>query len=213
MAVFATITPTPAFTGTFFSAGFFMSFVNVDQSNGTTSADSYGSIGIIVENCTAVPSAPGASTSGVPYFLDWNFTADGGPFEIQEATASDFSNAIPITEPSLPFHEFQHSVTAATTFFYRVRPVTCGGSPGTFGPSAQVVVLPQLPPNSRDFDIVVPIDATAPVLQTVTFTGLTPNVAFSASTDKPYLTVTPSSGTVGSNGTVTVTVHATPANL
>ena len=108
---------------------------------------------------------------------------------------------------------FTHTVGAATTYYYRVRPVICSGSPGSFGPSAQIVVLPPQPPTARDFDLIVPFGSTTRVSQTVTFSGLMPNSTFTVTTDKPYLTVTPTSGTVRSDGTVTVTVRGDPSNL
>lgn len=209
-----TVTPSPSFTGSFFSAAYLLSFRS-STNTGTTAANSWGSILIFIQNCTAVPTVAGSAPSGVPYVVLWNSTtgsSSGGAYEIQEATKSDFSDAITFSEAN-PSATFTHTVTAATTFFYRVRPVTCGGSPGSFGPSAQIVILPPQPPTSRDFDLVVPLGSSTPVSQVITFTGLTPGAAFSATTDKPYLTITPSTGTVRSDGTVTVTVTGNPTNL
>jgi hypothetical protein len=211
VSVSGDVTPSPSFTGSTFNAGYVGFFQN-SSGGGTTAIKSWGNLVVDISNCTAVPSAAGAAPSATPYVISWNATGSGGPYEIQEATTSDFSNASTISESSTA-HTFQHTVGSATTFFYRVRPLTCSGSAGTFGPSVSVVVLPPQPPTSRDFDLVVPAGTTTQVSQDVTFSGLTPNAPFTASTDEPFLTITPTSGVVRSNGTVTVTVKANPNGL
>ena len=162
--------------------------------------------------CTAIPNVVGAVPSGNAYVVSWNSTSTTAGYEIQEATKSDFSDAITVSEPSLS-RQFQHIVTSATAFYYRVRPVSCGGSAGAYGPSAQTVVIPPQPPVSRDFDLVVPFGSTTAVSQDITFRALSAGASFTSSTDKPYLTVTPPSGTVRGDGTVTVTVRGDPTNL
>jgi hypothetical protein len=206
------VLPAPSFSDSTFLAGYLATYRRTGTINGTSSATSYGSVAIIVNNCTATPTVAGAVPSGVPYAVSWNATATTAGYEIQEATKQDFSDAVMVSEPSTS-RQFQHTVTGATRFYYRVRPVVCGGSAGTFGPTTEIVVLPQQAATSRDFDIVVPLGTTAQVSQDVRFSGLTPGATFTASTDKPFLTLTPASGTVGSNGTVTLTVKGSPANL
>jgi hypothetical protein len=164
-------------------------------------------------NCTATPTTVGSAPSGYPYVVSWNSTSGGGPYEIQESTNSDFSGAITITEPTATSHTFQHAVGTPTTFYYHVRPVSCSGSTGSFASSAQIVVLPRQAATERDFDLIVPLGSTAQFSQDVTFTGLKPNVSFSATTDEPYLTVTPATGTTRSDGSVTVTVRGSPGSL
>jgi hypothetical protein len=212
----ARVMPDPAFSGTFFFVGYVASYKNPDPNAfGTVSATYQGSAFISVQICTATPSVAGSAPSGFPYLVSWTSTtgaSSGGGYEVQEATKADFSDAITLTEPTTS-RQFQHSVTVATTFYYRVRPISCGGSPGSFASSAQIVVLPQQPPTSRDFDLVVPLGSTTQVSQDITFSGLPSGATFTATTDKPYLTISPSSGTVRSDGTVTVTVKGDPSNL
>jgi hypothetical protein len=205
------IKPDSTFNSSTFIAGYLLTFRRTGSIGGTNSLTSYGGNPIIVNNCTAVPEVAGSSPSGVPYVVSWN-SISGASYEIQEATRSDFSDAVPFTTTATS-RTFQHTVAAATTFFYRVRPISCGGSAGSFGPSAQIVILPQQPATSRDFDMVVPLGSTTQVSQTVTFSGLVPNSTFTVTTDKPYLTVTPTSGTVRGDGTVTVTVRGDPSGL
>ena len=211
------IKPDATFNSSTFIAGYLLTFRRTGMIGGTQNLSAYGGNTIIVNNCTAVPRVVGAAPSGVAYLVSWDDlpgASSGGGYEIQEATRSDFSDAVPFTTQSSS-RVFQHSVTTPTTFYYRVRPVTCGGSPGSFGsgPPAQIVVVPPQSPTSRDFDLVVPSGSTTPVSQTVTFSGLMPGAAFSVTTDKPYLTVTPTSGTVRTDGTVTVTVRGDPTGL
>jgi hypothetical protein len=206
------ITPAATFTGSTFIAAYLMTFRRTGTIPGTQQLTSYGGVSIAVSNCTATPNVAGATVSGSPYVVSWNSTSTTAGYEIQEATKPDFSDAITTSTPSTS-KTFQHTVTAATTFYYRVRPVVCGGSQGTFGSSTQIVVVPQQPPTSRDFDLVVPLGSTAQVSQDITFTGLTPNAPFTVTTDKPYLTVTPATGTTRSDGSATVTVRGNPSNL
>jgi hypothetical protein len=206
------VKPDATFNGSTFTAGYLLTFRRTGSIGGTNNLTSYGGNQIIVNNCTAIPEVPGATPSGVPYVVSWNALSTSGGYEIQEATKPDFSDAVPSTTTANS-RTFQHSVTLATTFFYRVRPVSCGGSAGSFGPSAQIVVVPPQSPAARDFDIVVPFGSTTQVTQTVTFSGLVPNSTFTITTDKSHLTVTPTSGTVRSDGTVTITVRGDPSNL
>ena len=214
----ATVSPAPGFTGgPIFGAQFGVASVFTFTQTGPPVNGTIGSTGstpffISLTSCTISPTSAGAAPSATPYEISWGSTSDGGPYEVQESTASDFSNATSVTEANT-FHFFQHTVTAATTFFYRVRPVTCSGSAGTFGGSTQIVVLPPQPSTSHDFDLVVPAGTTQQITQNIQFSGLTPNAQFTATVDEPFLSVTPASGTVPANGTLTVTVKANPAGL
>ncbi len=199
--------PDPNF-GVFFSG----TFQRSDNVGGTYSQSWSSILRLALANCTAIPTAPGAVASGTFYSVIWNSTSSTAGHEIQEATKPDFSDAVTFTEPTSISRSFQHNVTTPTTYYYRVRPVSC--SLGTsFGPTAQTVVLPQQSPTSKEFDMVIPVGSGASATQDVRFGGLTPGASFAASTDKPYLTVAPNSGTVGSDGSVTVTVRGDSSGL
>ena len=211
----ATITPAASFTGSFFLAAYSENFRRTGNIGGVTTEDAWGQIPVNFNTsvCSTKPTTFGSAPSNYPYVVSWTATTGGGPYEIQESTDPTFNGAITVTEPTLTNHTFQHTVGTPTVFYYRVRPVSCGGSPGSFASSTQIVILPQQASTSRDFDVIVPLGSTALVSQDVTFTGLTPNASFAATTDKPYLTVTPSSGTTRSDGSVTVTVRGAPSTL
>lgn len=199
----------PSSSAPMFNLGSAYSFQSAGG-GGTAKASGYATDIIAVQNCTAVPVVAGAAPSTIPYVVQWNATGDGGPYVIDESTLPDFSVVSTVNEPSTS-HVFQHTVSTPTTYYYRVRPLICGGSPGTSGPRTQIVILPQQAATSRDFDIITPIGTISPINQDVAFSGLTPGRTFSVTTDRPFLTVNPSSGTVKSDGTVTVTVTATPS--
>jgi len=209
----ATITPAAGFTGNQYRAAYAEDFRRTGTIGGVISEDGWGYIFMDLVVCSTRPVTVGSAPSGYPYVVSWDPTTGGGPYEIQESQNSNFSNAITVTEPTNTSHTFQHTVGTATTFYYRVRPVSCSGSPGSFASPTQIVILPQQTTTSRDFDLIVPLGSTAQVSQDVTFTGLTPNASFSATTDKPYLTVTPATGTTRSDGSVTVTVRGAPGSL
>jgi hypothetical protein len=214
----ATVSPAPGFMGGPIFGGQFgvASVFTFKQTgtpvNGTISSTGSTPIFILLTNCTTSPTSAGTAPSAIPYEISWGATTGGGPYEVQESTAPDFSNATSVNETNT-FHFFQHTVTSATTFYYRVRPVNCSGSAGTFGGNTQIVVLPPQSPSSHDFDLVVPVGTTQQISQDVQFKGLTPNAQFTATVDEPFLSVTPSSGTVPASGTLTVTVKANPNGL
>ena len=109
--------------------------------------------------------------------------------------------------------QFQHSVTQATRYYYRVRANNCSGTPGTYSDPVSIVVQPVPVVTGRSGDVVTPLGSTAPVSMSVPLAVHTGKTAldnsFTASVDKPYLSVTPSSGTLPA----TVTVTGNPASL
>ena len=168
-------------------------------------------------SCTPVASVPSGTQSNVPYTVSWTPVVDSSvnTFIVEESTTSDFtSNVITRTVPGLST-QFQHPVSTATVYYYRVHAPTCSGNPGPN--SAVVSIVIQTPTvTARAADAVVPVGSTMPVTITVSIPSPTGKQAFdvpyTAAVDKPYLTVTPSSGTIPPGGT-TVTVTANPTNL
>lgn len=86
--------------------------------------------------CTA-PGTPGnfrSSTltvpSGTSFTLSWNAVSGADGYELQEATSSAFTGATSLTTTSVSMTR-SHSVTANTTFYYRLRATkTCGAQSG-----------------------------------------------------------------------------------
>jgi hypothetical protein len=165
---------------------------------------------VTLASCTTTASSPGSVASGVAYDVTWNSTGSAS-YEVQEATRADFSDAVSSTV-TVTRKQYQHPVTSPATYYYRVKPIGCGDG-DSFGPATQTVVLPQQAPDSREFDLIVPIGSTSKVTQEVRLANLTPGATFSATTDQPYLSVAPQSGTVPASGIVTLTVSGDPKDL
>jgi hypothetical protein len=170
--------------------------------------------------CTPQARVPSVTQSGIPYTLSWTGVTEPNPtFRLEEATDPNFSQSTVVqTDPATPLSkQFQKDVTTDTTFYYHVRANQCGGAPGPYSPTVSIVVQAQKPVTGRQGSAAVPFGSTASV--NIPFFIKSPDgkqalgdVTFTASTDKPYLTVNPPSGTIPPGGT-TVTVTANPSNL
>ncbi len=171
--------------------------------------------------CTPSLSAPTIAQSGSSYRVYWTSVSNPNTqFQIDESTASDFSANVNSQTISGFSTTFTHSVTANTSYYYRVRATNCGGGPGPYSATATTVVQAQatFAANSKTgADVAVPVGSTDPIMLKLFIpspTGKTGtnDTGYSVTTDKPYLSVTPSSGTIPPGGT-TVTVTANPTLL
>ncbi|HEY3053092.1 MAG TPA: hypothetical protein VGK04_06850, partial [Thermoanaerobaculia bacterium] len=138
---------------------------------------------------------------------------------VEESTAPDFSANLVQTQVNGLKRTYRHDVSTTTTFYYRVRPTNCaGGTPQVSGTTTTIVQAPPPPSTSRNPEVTVPFGTTQPVSIPVFIPGSGGSMTaladptFTATTDKPYLTVSPSSGTIPPAGT-TVTVTASPGSL
>ena len=150
--------------------------------------------------------------SGTEYNVRWTDVTNASVYELQESISSDFSGATTtsVTGISAPFTHT--ATTAPVQHFYRVRAVSaCSDERSTY---SRVVSTRVIPPDT----IATRTRGTAeqgvqnPVVQTLTLPGSSTPVAFTATTDKPWLTVTPSSGTIPTTG-LTLTVTADPRSI
>jgi hypothetical protein len=167
----------------------------------------------VVPTCTPSLAAPPVAPSGSDYTVTWTAVSEANAtYEVQESTNADFTNPTTSTTSSLS-KTFRHDQGTTATYYYRVRATSCGGSSlTTFSQSASTIVQAPLPPqSSKGADAIVPFGSTTPVRIPIHIDAAQ-DVAFTAATDKPYLTVTPSSGTIPAGG-ATVTVTANPSAL
>jgi hypothetical protein len=150
----------------------------------------------------------GQTLSGTEYRLRWKSLANVALYEVQEATSPSFANATTFTTTttSMPF---RHEVSgAAVQYVYRVRGISnCNEERGTFSDPVAVVVTP---PKSTNASTEIGQEGT--VVQTVFLPGSTEPYTFVATVDKPWLTVTPSSGVLPATG-ITLNVTADPSAL
>ncbi|HSY49156.1 MAG TPA: hypothetical protein VLC46_10120 [Thermoanaerobaculia bacterium] len=164
---------------------------------------------------SAAPTAP----SGSAYTLSWN----GDPnldfsYELQEATKADFSDAQTFPVTGAISRNFTHTVTADTRYYYRIHvSPLCGGDFGPFSQTGSVLVTAPLPPTKVNFDFAqqpcTPPNCTItqpifiPGITTSGKTAFTVGDTYSVSSDKPFLTISPSSGALPPQGvTVTATI-------
>ena len=194
-----------------------MTFVG-DPETGEEIASAFAFANVEAPSCKPSISSPALTQSGAEYTVFWSNVADpAARFVIEESTTADFTANVVSSEVSGLSKTFRHDVTTATRYFYRVRPTRCaGGTPETSEVTVTVVEAP--PPVVRESgEAAVPLGSTTPVKFTVFIPGSNAPGAladgtFTASTDKSYLSVSPSSGTLPPTGT-TVTVTANPTGL
>lgn len=191
----------------------------VNPETGDELGSAFAFANVDLPTCRPRISAPPVTTSGVEYTVSWTAVTDPNTtFTVEESTTRDFSSGVTSRLVAGLSTTFRHDLTATTTYYYRVRPSSCAsGAPEVSETVATVVqaVLPQ----TRNPEVVVPFGSTSPADIQVFIPGPSGKgnirgheTTFSATVDKPYLTVTPPTGILPSAGT-TVTVKASPIGL
>ena len=194
----------------------------VDSVNGDELGFAYATngLGATGPTCTPVANVPPVTQSGLSYNVTWGQVSDPNTtFTVEESTSIDFST-ITDTRNNVSGHsaQFTHTVSSSTRYFYRVRANSCGGGVGPNSDFVTIAVQALPPATGRSADGVVPFGSTTPITIPIHIDappGASKNaldVSFTASTDKPYLSVSPSSGTIPPGGT-TINVTANPSNL
>ncbi|HXA17540.1 MAG TPA: hypothetical protein VN380_11140 [Thermoanaerobaculia bacterium] len=154
-------------------------------------------------------TAPGQVASNTTYNVRWSAVLNATSYELQESSTADFSTATTQVVTDLAA-SFIHTANAnAQKWRYRVRAISsCDDERGPYSRIAIVTVLPDAPQKQTS----VEIGTQSTIRQTIFIPGHTPPLPFTARTDKPWATVTPSSGTLGSQG-VTLTIVSDPTAL
>ncbi len=143
---------------------------------------------------------PGQAASESTYVVRWTAVANASSYDVEEATAADFSNATTQTVADV-LAPFAHAVTQPVRYFYRVRAISsCSDAHGAYSRPATIAIVPQTRATTLD------IDATTGTSQAIVLPPRNPPTTFTARADKPWATVAPASGTIGAAGaTLTVT--------
>ncbi|MCM2314224.1 MAG: hypothetical protein NDJ92_03610 [Thermoanaerobaculia bacterium] len=154
--------------------------------------------------------------SGVDYRVAWTAVANAGSYEIQESLTADFTSSESSTSAGVS-QVFNHSVTSATRFYYRVRGISaCTDQPGPYSQIVRVVVTPKEVDDAPAIDSVSPLEANGLITIPFKIGGAngksTQATSFTASTNKPWMSVSPSSGTIPPEG-LTLTITADPSVL
>lgn len=170
-----------------------------------------------------LPSIVGEATTGENYVLRWEQITGIRKYHVQESANELFTQIISErTVEDVLEAAFSHAdLTAPTPFFYRVAGIAeCldGDKIGPYSKIVRVVGLPKPEPSSTNPQIVTEFGNDEIVETSLFIPGFgesskTTSVAtFSVSSNEPWVTVLPPSGTLPPNG-VTVTVQADPGDL
>lgn len=196
----------------------------VKVSNGCSSANSNSVT--LTSNCgsriltiSVPPTAPSASS----YSVSWDGSSQFDTrYEVQEATKADFSDAQTFTVTGVPSRIFTHTVTTDTRYYYRAHAApVCGGDFGTYSPAGSILVTAPQPSTQTTYNLARPpctSDCTLtqrifiPAITTAGKDAFATGDTFTATSDKPFMTVAPASGPLPSEG-ATVTVSIDTAGL
>lgn len=150
----------------------------------------------------------GQALSGTQYRLRWTPLPNVASYEVQEATHADFADAQTFVTTDVT-RAFSHEVTGAPVrYLYRVRGRSeCNDTPGPYSDVVGTYVVEAKTNNAS-----AELGSEAVVVQKVFVPGGSTPEQFTATVDKPWLTVTPSSGTIPTTG-LTLTVTADPKSL
>ena len=180
-----------------------------------TATDARGGISHAVVMVSALASCAGIqppvaavvsnAVSATDFVVTWSQTSAEGLYEIEESLNATFSDANRMTIIT-PAAWYQHTVTAPTTYFFRVRAAqTCAGTTYTSAWSAPVQTVVNATP-AGSTDLFVPIVLSSNGLNNAFFTselGLTNRGSTDASISYAY---TAAFG--GSSGTATDSLQA-----
>ncbi len=154
-------------------------------------------------------TAPGQVASSTPYNVRWGAIANSSSFEVEESATADFSASTTLITSELSATFTHAGADSPQRWRYRVRAISnCSDERSRRSAIVSVVVLPEKPQESTSIEA----GAHPGVSQTIFLAGQNPAVAFTAKTDQPWATVSPSSGTLGPAG-VTLTVTTDGAAL
>ena len=173
-----------------------------------------GEFTVIEDTACGTPGKPraqvvGQALSGTPYRLRWTEQANTAQYEVQESRNPEFESAETFIaeEPEMVFEREQE---AEVRYYYRVRAVSdCNDQVGPYSNVVSVLIVPLQTKNAS-----AEIGTREDVVQKVFLPGAAGGVAatFSVAADKPWLKVSPSSGTLPPEG-ITLTLTGDPDQL
>jgi hypothetical protein len=209
-------TTTSAETSVALDPGVYKWFVQATFASCRPRESAIGEFGVRPPIACGRPSKPdaqvvGQAQSGSPYKVRWTPLPNVGLYELQESQNFDFTNATAFTE-SGNSRQFSHDVTGAPAqYLYRVRGVSnCSDERGPYSDVVGVFVIAPKTNNAS-----AEIGLGDKVVQTIFLPGAgSPPPQFTATSDKPWITIAPSSGLLPPEGiTLTVTASATALAL
>jgi uncharacterized repeat protein (TIGR01451 family) len=161
---------------------------------------------------TPIASAIAETTTGQTYTIEWKPVTGAAHYELQESADAAFT-APQTTELTGTSKSFTKSVAVATPFFYRLRAISDCGATSAYSHVIRVAVVLVPPPSSSTHNVNVPDGSETPVTFQVFVPGLPGgSTTFLATVDKPWLSVTPTSGIITPAG-INLTITADPTTL
>ncbi len=150
--------------------------------------------------------------SGTDYNVRWTGVPNASVYELQEATAGSFANAATTTVTAVSAHFTRTASTAPVPYFYRVRAVSaCSDDRSGWSRVAATRVIPPDTVATRE-RATADLATENPVVQTIAIGPESAGAQFSATTNRPWMTVTPPGGTVPATGQ-TLTVTSQPSQI
>jgi hypothetical protein len=187
-----------------------------DEATGDTAGEAFALAEVKTPTCTPSITVPPLVQSDVDYTITWSEVSDlSATWILEEATNADFTANLRTQTSTARSATFRHTATEPTAYYYRVRAANCAGTQAPpFSQTASVVVQGTPAPATRSGEAVAPFGSTTPVSIPIFVPPANGKdgvpTPFTAKSDKPYITVTPASGTITATGiTITATVNPT----
>jgi hypothetical protein len=204
------------------ATGFTDYWVKVSNSCGDTNSNTV----TVTVNCaprTLTISAPPTAPSATTYSVSWNFDPQlDVRNDLQEATKSDFSDAVTFEVTGASSRTFTHTVTTDTRYYYRVANAPlCGGIGGYSRIGSTLVTAPQAstqtsfnlartPCAGQNCTITQPL--FIPGFAAAGKTALATGDTYSVTSDESFITISPATGPLPVEG-VTVNVNIDTTGL
>jgi len=150
--------------------------------------------------------------SGDSYLLIWSPGLNTSSYEVQESISPAFEDPTTITLTDILLFPSK-TVSEPTRFYYRVRSdSSCGLGFGPYSEVASILIAPDEPLSTADADMVTSYGTQKVVVQEIHVPGVSPEQAFTASTDQSWMRVEPSSFLLTPDG-IDLTITADPRDL
>jgi hypothetical protein len=215
----------PVLTSSITNVGPTNFWVRITNECGTTNSNTV----IVTTQCgPRVPamSVPPVAPSATNYPISWNGSQQrDASYELQEATKADFSDAQTFVVNGATTRNFSHTVTTDTRYYYRVHAApACGGNYGAYSQTTSVLVTAPQPPTLSNYNFAQlpcpqsPCTITQPIfipgINSSGKTALAAGDTFSVSSDKPFMSISPSSGALPPEGaTVSATIDLSQLDI
>ncbi|MDQ6800181.1 MAG: hypothetical protein M3041_05015, partial [Acidobacteriota bacterium] len=158
-----------------------------------------------------VARAPGQVASGTPFTIHWSAVANATNYELLESTSATFNAATTQVVSDVSATLTRTTGATPTRYYFRVRAdSSCSDDRGAYSKVISVAVMPLQANAQRQTS--VDVNVQSGVTQQIAIPGQNPPVNFSARGDKPWISVSPATGTIGPQG-ITLTATYDPAAL